>query len=128
MNLRSYFTEHTGTGILATADKNGVVNTAIYARPHILEDGKIAFVMRDRLSHKNVIENPGASYLFKENGSGTEGIRLRLTRLEEFTDHAVLDEPSRKPGGEMTHENRFFVTFQVDRCFRLVGGDEVSVQ
>ena len=127
MNLKSYFAEHTGTGVLATVDRKGVVNTAIYARPHILEKDRIAFIMRERLSRKNLLENPKASFLYKGDGPGTEGIRLRLTRLEEFTDHAALEAPSRKPGGEATAENRYFVTFQVDRCYQLVGGDEIDI-
>ncbi len=127
MNLHSYFKEHRGTGVLATADREGVVNTAIYARPHILEDTTIGFVMRERLSRKNLLENPKAGYLFQEDGTGTDGIRLRLTRLEEFTDHPVLDAPSRKPGGEATTEKRYFVTFKVERCFQLVGGDEIDM-
>jgi len=83
--------------------------------------------MRERLSRKNLLENPQASYLFKEDGPGTGGIRLRLTRLEEFTDHPALEAPSRKPGGEATTENRYFVSFLVNRCFQLVGGDEIDI-
>jgi len=127
MILMSYFSEHAGTGVLATADVAGVVNTALYARPHIIENETVGFIMRERLSRKNLLENPKASYLFKEEGGGTDGIRLRLTRLEEFTDHAVLKAPSRKPGGEAADEKRYFVTFRVDRCFRLVGGDEIDI-
>lgn len=127
MNLKSYFAEHTGTGILATADREGVVNTALYARPHIVDEKRIAFIMRERLTHKNVLENPRASYLFKQDGPEIDGIRLRLTWLQETTDHAALREPSRKPGGEATSEKRYFVTFQVDQCLRLVGGEDIDI-
>jgi hypothetical protein len=127
MNLKSYFAAQRGTGVMATADQNGVVNSAIYARPHIIENTKIGFVMRDRLSHKNLLENPNASYLFKQDGAGTDGIRLRLIKLEEFTDHPVLEAPSRKQGGEASNDKRYFVTFQVDRCYHLVGGDEIDL-
>ncbi len=127
MNLKGYFAEHTGTGVLATADREGVVNTAIYARPHVIDESEIAFIMRERLSRKNVLENPKASYLFKEDGRETDGIRLRLNRLQEFTEHAALEAPSRKPGGEATSEKRYFVTFQVDHCLRLVGGEDIDI-
>lgn len=127
MNLKSYFVEQTGTGVLATADREGVVNTALYARPHVIERNKIGFIMRERLSRKNLLENPHASYLFQEDGPGTGGIRLRLTRFEEFTDHPALEAPSRKPGGEATNEKRYFVTFLIDRCFQLVGGEEIEI-
>ena len=38
MNLKTYFEDTEGTGVLATADSNGKVDTAIYARPHFMED------------------------------------------------------------------------------------------
>jgi len=127
MNLKSYFAEKTGTGVLATADREGLVNTALYARPHILENNKIGFVMRERLSRKNLQENPKASYLFKENGPGADGIRLRLVRQDEFADHPALEASYRRPGAEASTEKRYFVTFLVDRCFHLIGGAEVDI-
>ncbi|NIS75592.1 MAG: pyridoxamine 5'-phosphate oxidase family protein, partial [Deltaproteobacteria bacterium] len=48
MELKEYFENTEGTGVLATADKDGRVDAAIYSRPHILDDGSAAFVMRDR--------------------------------------------------------------------------------
>ena len=37
MNLSDYFENTTGTGVLATADSNGNVDVAIYARPHVID-------------------------------------------------------------------------------------------
>ena len=51
MDHNDYFENTKGTGVLSTADDNGKVNAAIYARPHFLKDGTVAFIMRDRLSH-----------------------------------------------------------------------------
>ena len=42
MNLKEYFENTKGTGVLATSDRQGKVNAAIFARPHILEDGTVA--------------------------------------------------------------------------------------
>jgi acyl-CoA thioesterase FadM len=53
MELSQYFESVNGIGVLATADGNGHVNSAIYAKPHFMEDGTLAFIMRDRLSHAN---------------------------------------------------------------------------
>jgi hypothetical protein len=78
MELKQYFVNKQGTGVLATADTEGKVNTAIYSRPHVFEDGTIAFVMRQRLTHDNLQSNPYASYLFRESGPGYTGIRLHL--------------------------------------------------
>ncbi|MCP4118452.1 MAG: hypothetical protein GY737_24255 [Desulfobacteraceae bacterium] len=36
----------------------------IYSRPHVMEDGSIAFIMRDRLSHKKLeSKRPGNGVL-----------------------------------------------------------------
>ncbi len=49
MNLKTYFDETKGLGVLSTADGKGRVNAAVYARPHMMEDGGLAFIMRDHL-------------------------------------------------------------------------------
>ena len=70
MKLEEYFDIKKGIGVLSTADIEGKVDAAIYARPHFMEDGSLAIIMRDRLSHHNLQSNPHATYLFKEEGSG----------------------------------------------------------
>jgi sugar lactone lactonase YvrE len=45
-------------------DPDGKVDLAIYARPHVIGEETVAFVMGDPLSHKNVTANPHAAYLF----------------------------------------------------------------
>ncbi|AMV71126.1 hypothetical protein JCM30471_29480 [Desulfuromonas carbonis] len=63
MDLEEYFTTRQGTGTLSTADRQGEVDAAIYARPHLQADGTLAMIMRDRLTHCNLQENPHAVYL-----------------------------------------------------------------
>ena len=57
MELKEYFKDTEGSGILATADSEGKVDAAIYARPHFMDDGTIALIMRDRLTHHNLQSN-----------------------------------------------------------------------
>jgi hypothetical protein len=83
MDLRDYFKQTQGTGVLATADAEGNVNAAIYARPHVLRQGQVAFIMADRLTRSNLQRNPKASYLFIEEGAGYRGTRLQLTKIAE---------------------------------------------
>ena len=64
---RDYFEHVKGRGILATADADGRVDAAVYARPHITEEGHLAFVMNDRLTHANLQSNPHAAFLFIED-------------------------------------------------------------
>ena len=96
MNLNTYFDETKGMGVLSTADDQGRVNAAVYARPHFLEDGSLAFVMRDRLSHHNLQSNPNAAYLFREEGAGYKGLRLHLAKTREESGTPLVKELCRR--------------------------------
>ena len=58
MNLSDYFKDAKGTGVLATSDAEGNVDIAIYSRPYIIEEKKVAFSMLERLSYANIQSNP----------------------------------------------------------------------
>ena len=66
MNLQDYFDKANGTGVLATADREGKVDLAIYAKPHVMDKETVAFIMADRMTHHNLQSNGHATYLFKE--------------------------------------------------------------
>ncbi len=124
MDLKSYFENTKGTGILSTADSDGNVDCAIYARPHAMEDGSLAMIMRDRLSHKNLQSNPKAAYMFIEAGPGYKGKRLFLTKLKEEQDSERIEALKRRCYQEeqdLNAEARFLVYFQVDKELPLVG-------
>ena len=57
MELKEYFASAKGLGVLATADDQGIVDAAVYAKPHFPEEGSIAFIMADRLTHRNLLSN-----------------------------------------------------------------------
>ena len=121
MELNEYFETKTGTGILSTADKDGKVNAAIYSRPHFLDGGKLAFIMRDRLSHSNLRSNPHAAYLFIENGPGYKGKRLYLTMVREEKNTEQIKSLQRRKRKTKVEEDRFLVFFELDRERPLVG-------
>jgi hypothetical protein len=50
-----------------------VLDVALYAMPHHIDETIVAFIMNERLSHKNLTSNPKAVYLFLEKGSGYNG-------------------------------------------------------
>lgn len=127
MNIRDYFEKTRGTGVLATADARGIVNTAIYARPHVFDDSTIAFIMRNRLSRKNVLENGYASYLFRENGTGYSGCRLSLKMVSESNDAEQISKlSSREPDKvKETTEERFLVKFTIEKSRVLIGDEEM---
>lgn len=124
MELTEYFKNTEGFGVLATADDNGNVNSAVYSRPHVMEDGSLAFIMRDRLTHKNLQSNPYATYLFKEDGPGYKGKRIYLTKIREEENSALIDSLSRRPypSDAGSKESKFLVYFELERERPLIGG------
>lgn len=123
MELKSYFANATGLGILSTADGHGKVDAAVYSRPHVLEDGTVAFIMRDRLTHHNLRSNPHAAYLFKENGPGYKGKRLFLTKVSEEKESQRLYDLRRRsyPEDQDRREVKYLVFFRVDKALPLIG-------
>ena len=121
MTLDEYFYQNKGLGVLSTADSDGKVDAAIYARPHFMEDGTMAFIMRDRLSHHNLQSNPHATYLFKEEGTGYKGKRLFLTRMREEQNTELLESLRRRKSDYGNGEDRFLVFFKLDKELPLVG-------
>ncbi|MBA3008347.1 MAG: pyridoxamine 5'-phosphate oxidase family protein [Proteobacteria bacterium] len=130
MNLNSYFTEMKGIGVMATSDENGVVDTAIYSRPHVQGKDEIAFVMRDRLTHKNLEKNKHANYLFIKDGNGYSGVRLFLSKLDESTDPELIASLTRRhlsPEDDRLQGEKFLVRFKVNKILSLIGGEEIAI-
>ncbi|MEZ4568188.1 MAG: pyridoxamine 5'-phosphate oxidase family protein [Desulfobacterales bacterium] len=126
MNLADYFENTRGTGVLSTADKDGKVNAAVYSRPHFLEDGTVAMIMRDRLSHANLQSNPHAAYLFIEKGTGYQGKRLYLTKIREEEKSELLVKLKRRqltPEEDAEKGTMFLVIFTIDKILPLVGAE-----
>ncbi|MEJ2164629.1 MAG: pyridoxamine 5'-phosphate oxidase family protein [Desulfobacterales bacterium] len=121
MSLKEYFEGTKGLGVLSTADGDGKVDSAIYARPHFMEDGTLAMIMRDRLSHHNLQSNPHANYLFKEEGPGYRGKRLFMTKVREEENTELLESLRRRKTEYGEGEARFLVFFKVDKELPLVG-------
>jgi len=123
MDLQDYFDKAKGTGVLATADKEGNVDLAVYAKPHVMDKDTVAFIMADRLTHHNLLSNNHAAYLFKEEGPGYKGTRLFLTKLREEKDSELLYTIRSKRYASEKEEGkpRFLVFFKVDKVLPLVG-------
>ena len=129
MELNEYFKKTRGLGVLATASESGRVDTAVYSRPHFMEDGTLAFIMKNRLSHANLLKNPFASYLFVEQGSGYKGKRLYLRKVGEEMETERLYRLRRRttpPDGEAENDPRFLVFFELEQVRPLVGDEDAS--
>lgn len=131
MKLNEYFAKTQGTGVLATADAQGVVDVALYSRPHFPnpdDENTVAFLMADRLSHANLQANPHAAYLFLESGKMVAGTRLVLTRTHEETDAEKINAIGWKnlPPECQADQARFLVYFKVDQVRPLTGAEETK--
>jgi hypothetical protein len=130
MTLREYFESSRGKSILSSASSDGKVTSAIYSRPHVFDDGTIAFVMRKRLTYENLQANPYASYMFIEDGAGYKGIRLYLKKIREDTDNELIERMKRR---HLTREEdeakgpKFLVHFTVDKILPLIGDGDPGI-
>ena len=121
MSLKQYFEDTKGIGILATADGDGKVDAAVYARPNVMDDDSLAFIMRDRLTHHNLQSNSNATYLFVENGPGYRGKRLYLTKVREEQDTELLASLRKRQYIDEKDEAKYLVLFKLTKELPLIG-------
>ena len=122
MDLGGYFDNAKGYGVLATADAEGKVNAAVYARPYFTDENTAVFIMAERLTHENIQTNPWATYLFLESGQGYRRKRLYLKKLKEEQNNELISKICRKC--DYSHYdvgNRYIVYFSVEKVLPLVG-------
>lgn len=118
--LKAYFESARGLGVIATAGTEKV-GAAVYARPHFMDDGTVAFIMRDRLTHANLQGGGLATYLFKEEGPGYKGKRLYLRKVGEEEGTELAAQLNRRQYIRDTDEKRFVVFFEIQEVQPLVG-------
>ncbi len=122
MKLSEYFEKAKGRGVIATCDSKGKVGIAVYARPHFVDEKTVAFIMADRLMHKNLQSNPYAAYLFMEEKKGYVGKRLYLSKIREEKDPELIDQIRRKESCPVYKEGmRYLVYFHIDKVLPLIG-------
>ena len=130
MDMKTYFENTQGVGVLSTADRNGKVDAAIYARPHVMEDGSLAFIMRDHLTHHNIGSNPYANYLFIEDVPHYKGVRLFIKKLREDTDPDLIAKMTRRhltPEEDKERGPKFLVYFALEKVLPLIGSGETGI-
>jgi hypothetical protein len=86
------FNKKTRIGALATADKDGNVDAAVFGSPRMIDEDTVIMAIGDNRSFQNLQENPKASFIVIEPGeSRTEwkGARLYL-ELDSFERYGEL--------------------------------------
>jgi hypothetical protein len=122
--LKQYFETAAGTGVLSTADAGGKVDAAIYSTPHVMDDGTVAFIMRERLTHENLKSNPYAAYLFMEDAPGHKGIRIFLKKTREDDNAELIASMTRRhlsPELDAQKGPKHLVYFAVEKVLPLIG-------
>lgn len=130
MKLNEYMQKTTGTGVLSTVDRFGVVNSAIYSRPHYLSKGIVAFIMRERRTFSNLQDTDSASFLFKEEGSDYSGVRLALRKIGEGKDQKQINAMYRRcltDEEDAARGPKHLVYFQVEQILPLIGDTKPNV-
>jgi hypothetical protein len=129
MDIKDYLDSAKGVGVLATADADGRVNAAIYARPHFLDandSNTASFIMNERLSYANIQANPHAAYLFIEESDEYVGKRLSLTKIGQDDDQEKMKPLRRRNLPDECYEGKtqHLVHFRIDGVRPLIGDKE----
>lgn len=124
MTLKDYFESRSGTCILSSAGRSGKVTSAIYSALRVMEDGNVCFIMRERLTYRNILENPHAACIFIGHGADYQGIRLFLTKVCEDNDPDQIARMTRRhlsPEEDKAKGTKHLVIFRVDKILPLIG-------
>ncbi|GAB6906249.1 Pyridoxamine 5''-phosphate oxidase [Desulfosarcina cetonica] len=105
-SVMEMFNKKTRIGALATSNKNGDVNSAVFGSPRMIDEDTIIMAIGDNRSFQYLQENPKASFIVLEPGGSPaewKGARLYL-EVETFERYGeVLDsfrEAIRKMAGD----------------------------
>jgi hypothetical protein len=80
--------------LLATSDRKGGVNVAVYGSPKMIDEETVVLATRDCRSYQNLRENPQAAMFVAEPGEigrTTKGIRFYLELTATETEGALLE-------------------------------------
>ncbi len=130
MTLKDYFDGRPGICILSSADRGGKVTTAVYSAPRVMEEGMVCFIMRERLTYRNTIENPHAACMFIEHGAGYQGVRLFLTKIREDNDPDLIARMTRRhlsAKEDKAKGPKHLVIFRVDKILPLIGDSATGI-
>ena len=130
MNLKEFFDKNNGRGIFSSAGANGRVTSAIYSTPRIDDNGRLAFIMRERLTYTNLKSNPFASYLFMADTGAGGGIRLYLRKIGEDDNPELLSAMTRRhltPEEDQARGPKHIVNFEVEKILPLIGEGDTGI-
>ena len=117
MTLAELFT-NPGLGVMSTSSSDGKVNSAVYARPHVIDETTLVWGMTDKRTYQNLTRNRHAAFLFKTSVPGFNGVRLALELIRTEESGTLLETIKKNTdeivgagaGAAVTHAAWFRVT------------------
>jgi hypothetical protein len=79
-----------GLGVMSTSSSDGKVSSAVYARPHVIDETTLVWGMTDKRTYQHLTRNRHAAYLFKTSGPGFSGVRLTLELIKTEQEGELL--------------------------------------
>jgi hypothetical protein len=131
MTLKEYIDNRKVLCVLSSADGSGKVTTAIYSTPHVMDDGSVCFIMREKLTWRNIRENPHAACMLIEEAAGHRGIRLFLSMIREENDPGLIASMMRRhltPEEDRAKGPKHLVVFSVDKILPLIGDRPTDIK
>ena len=123
MKLAELFPEG-GRGVIGTADADGIVNQAVFAVPHVIDEETLAWGFTEGRSIENLRKNPHASYLYLAPSRGYSGWRLTLTLKRESEEGELLAtiraQTNKVVGSQAGDAVQHVVYFKVDEVRPLM--------
>jgi hypothetical protein len=104
--VREMFNKQSRIGALATSNKGGDVNVAVFGSPQMIDEDTVIMAIGDNRTYQYLQENPKASFIVVEPGGAPadwRGVRLYLEVAEFERYGEVLDsfrENIRKVAGK----------------------------
>ncbi len=93
--LVEYFNKQPRLGTLSTADKNGMVNSAYFGSPRMVDDQTIFMGLGNNRTFANLQTNPKAVFMVLEPGDTImdwKGVRIYVTMTDCQTSGQKLDD------------------------------------
>lgn len=91
-DVMKMFNRETRIGALATADKNGTVNAAVFGSPRMIAEDTVIMAIGNNRTYQNLQENPKATFIVVEPGANPQewkGVRLYL-EVDAFERYGEL--------------------------------------
>ncbi len=123
--LRQYFKQTKGNGVLITSGKEGKVDAIVYPKPIIDQNDYVVFVTQDPIAYQNLSHNPRAMFVFMEYFQPNQGVRLELIKSHEENESAVQYSMESQKFSTKKQNVKHILSFQLQNKLPLYErGDE----